>query len=131
MPSAVGRAYGQLFFRLGTLSPLRRASHRPIAIACLRLFTFLPERPDLRAPYFSLCTARLTLLDALGPYFLRDDLVAMFGNPLTYSEKGPVLHVGGYRSFNSDRLRHPPSKGKAISVRKHVFRLRSFCSIYG
>lgn len=78
MPSGVDRAYGQLFFRLGTLAPLRRASDRPIAIACFRLFTFLPERPDFRVPRFSSCTARRTLLDALGPYFLRDDLLAIF-----------------------------------------------------
>src|SRR3982750_4854555 len=31
----------------GTLPPARRASLRPMAIACLRLVTFLPERPDL------------------------------------------------------------------------------------
>ena len=30
---------------LGTFAPDRRASDRPIAIACLRLVTFLPERP--------------------------------------------------------------------------------------
>ena len=30
--------------------PLRRASERPIAIACFRLVTFLPERPDLSLP---------------------------------------------------------------------------------
>ena len=77
MASPVDLSYDELFFRLGTLPPLRRASDRPIAIACFRLFTFLPERPDLRVPCFRLCIARLTLLDALGPYFLRDDLAAM------------------------------------------------------
>jgi hypothetical protein len=30
---------------LGTFAPARRASDRPIAIACLRLVTFLPDRP--------------------------------------------------------------------------------------
>src|SRR5262249_9747329 len=38
-----------LFFRLfffdGTLSPSARASDKPIAIACLRLVTFWPDRP--------------------------------------------------------------------------------------
>ena len=35
---------------LGTLAPSRRASDKPIAIACLRLVTFLPERPERRVP---------------------------------------------------------------------------------
>src|SRR5258708_26884533 len=30
----------------GTFAPARRASLRPMAIACLRLVTFVPERPD-------------------------------------------------------------------------------------
>lgn len=47
---------------LGTFAPARRASLKPIAIACLRLFTFLPERPDLSVPRLRSCTARLTLL---------------------------------------------------------------------
>jgi hypothetical protein len=32
------------------LPPARRACERPIAIACLRLFTFLPERPLFKVP---------------------------------------------------------------------------------
>jgi len=32
-------------FFFGTLAPARRASDNPIAIACLRLVTFLPDRP--------------------------------------------------------------------------------------
>src|SRR4051812_32657811 len=39
----------------GTLPPARRASLRPIAIACLRLVTFLPERPDLSVPRLRSC----------------------------------------------------------------------------
>jgi len=37
---------------LGTLLPAPRASERPIAIACLRLFTLFPDRPDLSLPRF-------------------------------------------------------------------------------
>jgi hypothetical protein len=33
--------------RAGTFPPLRRASDKPIAIACFRLFTFRPDRPLL------------------------------------------------------------------------------------
>ena len=45
---------------LGTLLPAPRASERPIAIACLRLFTLFPDRPDLSLPRFILCIARPT-----------------------------------------------------------------------
>src|SRR5579871_328621 len=58
----------------GTLPPAARASLRPIAIACLRLVTFLPERPDLSSPRFISCIARLTFLPAFGPYLRRDFL---------------------------------------------------------
>src|SRR6476660_836174 len=56
-------------FLRGTFAPARRASLSPIAIACLRLVTFLPERPDLSVPCFRSCIARLTLLCAFFPYF--------------------------------------------------------------
>ena len=36
--------YEPFFF--GTFAPSRRASLKPIAMACLRLVTFLPDRPD-------------------------------------------------------------------------------------
>jgi hypothetical protein len=63
-----------LFFDLlalrffGTFAPERRASDKPIAIACLRLFTFLPERPLFSVPRFLSCIARLTFDDAFRPY---------------------------------------------------------------
>src|SRR5689334_10545527 len=56
------------FRRFGTLPPARRASERPIAIACLRLFTRLPERPLFSVPRLRSCIARLTLERALRPY---------------------------------------------------------------
>jgi hypothetical protein len=51
-------------FLRGTLAPARRASERPIAIACLRLVTFLPERPLLRVPRFRLRMELSTFRDA-------------------------------------------------------------------
>jgi len=36
--------------RGGTFAPDRRASDKPIAIACLRLFTVFPLRPDFNLP---------------------------------------------------------------------------------
>src|SRR2546426_823826 len=46
----------------------RRASLRPMAIACLRLVTFLPERPDRSVPCLRSRIARSTFLEAFGPY---------------------------------------------------------------
>src|SRR5437867_9474125 len=52
----------------GTFAPALRASDRPIAIACLRLVTFLPERPLFSVPSLRSCIARFTLLCAFLPY---------------------------------------------------------------
>jgi hypothetical protein len=54
--------------RRGTFPPARRASDNPIAIACLRLFTFLPERPLRSLPCLRSCIARFTLRCAVFPY---------------------------------------------------------------
>jgi hypothetical protein len=51
----------------GTLAPLRRASDRPIAMACFRLVTFLPERPERSVPRFLSLIARWTLRLAAFP----------------------------------------------------------------
>jgi hypothetical protein len=50
-----------VFFFRGTFAPDFLASESPIAMACLRLVTFFPERPLLRVPRFRSCIARLTL----------------------------------------------------------------------
>jgi hypothetical protein len=47
------------FLGAGTFPPARRASERPIAIACLRLFTFCPE-PLFNVPRLRSCIARAT-----------------------------------------------------------------------
>ena len=59
----------ELPFFFGTFAPERRASDRPIAMACLRLFTFLPDRPLFSVPRLRSCIARFTLLCAFLPYF--------------------------------------------------------------
>jgi hypothetical protein len=53
----------------GTLAPERRASDKPIAIACLRLLTLRPL-PDFNLPRLSLCISFSTDFDAFGLYFL-------------------------------------------------------------
>jgi len=55
-------------FFFGTLPPERRASDSPMAIACLRLFTFLPERPLFSLPRFISCIAFFTFLRDFLPY---------------------------------------------------------------
>jgi uncharacterized protein (DUF1810 family) len=54
--------------RAGTFAPFSRASLRPIAIACLRLFTFRPE-PLVSVPFFLRRIADRTDFDAPRPYF--------------------------------------------------------------
>jgi hypothetical protein len=52
----------------GTFAPARRASDKPMAIACLRLFTFFPERPLFNVPRLRSCIARFTFCAAFFPY---------------------------------------------------------------
>jgi hypothetical protein len=54
---------------LGTFLPSALASESPMAIACLRLLTFLPDRPLLRVPALRFFIARPTLADAFLEYF--------------------------------------------------------------
>jgi hypothetical protein len=56
------------------LPPARRASDKPIAIACFRLLTVLPDRPDLSWPRFISCMARSTFCWDFWPY-LRPELL--------------------------------------------------------
>lgn len=53
----------------GTFSPPRRASDKPMAIACLRLFTFLPLRPLRKLPLARFFIADSTFFDAPREYF--------------------------------------------------------------
>jgi hypothetical protein len=58
------------FFGGGTLPPAARASDNPIAIACLRLVTFFPDRPLFNLPAFISFMVFSTFSEALLPYFL-------------------------------------------------------------
>jgi hypothetical protein len=60
--------FPELDRRDGTLPPASRASDKPIAIACFRLFTFSPE-PLLSSPRLNSCIVFSTFSLALGPYF--------------------------------------------------------------
>ena len=54
----------------GTFAPALRASDRPIAIACLRLVTFLPERPLRSVPRLRSRMTFATFFAAALPYLL-------------------------------------------------------------
>ena len=56
-----------LGFFAGTLAPDSLASLIAMAIACLRLFTFLPDLPLFSVPRLRSCIAFLTLLPAFFP----------------------------------------------------------------
>jgi hypothetical protein len=53
----------------GTFFPARRASESPMAIACLRLWTFRPVLPDRSVPCLRSLIALPTLREAPLPYF--------------------------------------------------------------
>jgi hypothetical protein len=65
-------------FFAGPFAPDLRASDKPIAIACFRLVTFFPLRPDLSFPFFMAFISRSTDEEALGLYFLALDFFAAF-----------------------------------------------------
>jgi hypothetical protein len=74
---------GELYaaFFCGTFAPFLRASDKPIAIACFRLFTLppLPPRPERNVPFFFRRMALATVFDAAAPYLFfreRDFFVA-------------------------------------------------------
>jgi hypothetical protein len=74
----------------GTFAPFFLASDRPIAIACLRLFTLppFPPRPDLSVPFLRRRIALRTLFEAAFPYFrLPDD----FRSAITGSIKKVIV----------------------------------------
>jgi hypothetical protein len=62
---AVLRFFAAFF---GTFLPLALASERPIAIACLRLLTFLPDRPLFKVPALRFFITRSTSADAFLEY---------------------------------------------------------------
>jgi hypothetical protein len=86
--------------RFGTLPPARRASERPIAMACLRLVTFLPERPERKVPRFLSCIAFSTFCEALR-VLTRHDAGLLLDIPLCQracrtAPRGDVAGVRGH-----------------------------------
>jgi hypothetical protein len=87
--------FQSFFLRRGTFFPFSRASESPIAMACLRLVTFLPLRPLLSEPLFRFLIARSTSLEALREY-----LRAILAPPESDNHSG---HYERYRPIASNR----------------------------
>src|ERR1700738_1789477 len=73
---AVFRFFAAFF---GTFFPSARASESPIAIACLRLLTFLPDRPLFSVPALRFFIARSTFADAFFEYFRALIILLLWG----------------------------------------------------
>jgi hypothetical protein len=74
----------------GTFLPFARASDRPIAIACLRLLTVLPDRPLFNVPALRFFIARLTSAEAFFEYFR-----AMVFLPVAGKQSAQLVKVPG------------------------------------
>jgi hypothetical protein len=79
----------------GTLAPARRACDSPIAIACFRLFTFLPDLPLSSVPAFRSCIAFSTFSEAFLPYLAM--AAPLEGGGLLPSRGGWNLGPGRFR----------------------------------
>src|SRR6266550_1411349 len=113
------------FFR-GTFAPASRASLRPIAIACLRLVTFLPDPPDRSVPRLRSCIARSTLSEAFFPYFVA---ITTSGRSECKRHAPDVPRRAGSSQYGHDRLEHAHQRTIAPALFsfavEHVERLRS------
>jgi hypothetical protein len=69
--------FAETFF--GTFLPSALASDSPIAIACLRLVTFLPERPLFSVPALRFFIARSTSAEAFLEYLRAMNLLPVAG----------------------------------------------------
>src|SRR6266567_2698183 len=77
-------------FLAGTFAPALRASESPMAFACLRLVTFLPDFPLLRVPCFFSCMTFLTFDCAFLPYRA---IVFSWAVRATYRIQCPPAHL--------------------------------------
>jgi hypothetical protein len=114
----------------GTFFPLALASDSPIAIACLRLLTFLPERPLFRVPALRFFIARLTSVDAFFEYlraidFLRLSSVWRKSNHRWHAKflarHSPLALSGDGRHFGRRETLEMPTARTAASPNRGEF----------
>jgi hypothetical protein len=104
-------SYFFLAFLRGTFPPARRACERPMAIACLRLVTFLPERPLLKVPRLRSRIAFLTFCDAFLPYLA---IVTPFKSSIFYDTRPSIF------ASNRRKLMHAAGKGNDFPLPRHI-----------
>jgi hypothetical protein len=80
----------EVFF--GTFCPSALASERPIAIACLRLLTFLPDLPLFKVPVLRFFIARPTLADAFFEYLRAMIILPVAGKQSSRMKMVPAPH---------------------------------------
>jgi hypothetical protein len=108
-------------FLAGTLPPARRASDNPIAIACLRLVTFLPVLPLRSVPSFLSCITFSTFSDAFLPYFA-------IGPPRVRAAEARRRATAGCCPARSGSVRTPVSRFHSSKVSSEIFPSTSSCA---
>src|SRR5438105_6465238 len=91
-------------FFFGTFAPASRASERPIAIACLRLLTRLPDRPLFSVPRLRSCIARSTFSPAFFPYLAMHTLHTRRAASCVFYAEPPTPRT--FEPSNPRTLRH-------------------------
>jgi hypothetical protein len=79
-------------FLRGTLAPARRAWDNPMAIACFRLFTFFPDRPLFRVPFFRSRIAFATFSEAFFPYLAITESPRVV-SPIPEDVEAPIVPI--------------------------------------
>jgi hypothetical protein len=104
----------------GTFLPLALASDSPIAIACLRLLTFLPERPLFNVPALRFFIARPTSVDAFFEYLRAMVFLRLAKNNHRWHAKflarhSPLALTGDRRHFGCRGTTETPAARTAPS----------------
>ena len=94
------------FLRGGTFDPSLRASESPMAIACLRLVTFMPERPLRSMPRLRSRMVRATFFDAFLLYFL--------------AISAPIVTLSSEDAARTVPPRPPPGTGRNAAAWHHA-----------
>ena len=110
------------FFAGGTFAPALRASDRPMAIACLRLVTFFPLRPDFSFPCFIAFISRSTDCGSFGTVFPPSRFFlcrTLFCRALLLCWHRAFLHTDGKRAQGRrlSLLREPTSEIRTLRLR--------------
>src|SRR5438132_1945809 len=107
---------GPFFF--GTFAPASRASERPIAIACLRLLTRLPDRPLFSVPRLRSRIARSTFSPAFLPYLAMHTLHTRSAAACVFYAEPPNPRT--FEPSNPRTLRSVANDAPRLDVARHA-----------